>query len=153
MGDNSGIKIIFFLDSLWWSCRSQICSGEIICIVLLWLHISYWHTKKLSWHPETHSHSILSWQQMDRPVIIILPLNLAGIIASFRHWLCRSRCQTTLSELTNSEEDVGVSYFSDWSTFHLEIRMNWRRGGGWMTVKESERERDHQQILVTSHFP
>lgn len=33
------------------------------------------------------------------------------------------RCQLVISEMTNSEEDVGESYFPERSTFHLEVRM------------------------------
>ncbi len=46
------------------------------------------------------------------------------------------RCQLTISEMKNSEENAGVLYFSVWSTFHLEVRMNWRGGDGWTTVRE-----------------
>lgn len=60
------------------------------------------------------------------------------------------RCQPAISEMTNSEEDVGVSYFPDWSTFHLDIRTSWRGGGGWMAVREKETTSRHYFYDISS---
>lgn len=54
---------------------------------------------------------------MDRYVITVPPLNLTGIIASIPSLIVLIlRCQPAISEMTNLEEDTGVSYISDISS-------------------------------------
>lgn len=60
------------------------------------------------------------------------------------------RCQPAISEMTNSEEDVGVSYFPDWSTFHLGVQTSWGGGGGWMTAREKETTSSHYLWDISS---